>query len=365
MKKLIAILMVAFGAAARGVRSFANEATEDFICVANELKRDGDWIMLAPYGDFKNVRGMQRLTREDAQDMCNEFKSVLNLPARALGLPVFKGHPDHEHFKERDRDLAAYGRVKGLEARPDGLFANVKWSEDGRKLIDGEMFSHPSVNWSMVKRQDGSWKPVRINSVGLTNNPQIPVPAITMANEENFNMDRKKLAKRLSLAEDATDEQIDAAIGQRETDLANEKTARQTAETQRQTAETNFANEKTARTTAETQLKAARIKAGNVLIAAAITAGKVTQAEKLQWETDFANASDFESVVTKLDGLKAKLHREAKSGGLGTRSAKEGERSLQVQDFVNERMKEHGEDYLTAYKAVKGAKPELFQDATT
>jgi hypothetical protein len=363
MKKLITVLGLLVGALRRGVRDFANEAVEEIVYMANEARIEGDWIMLAPYGEFRNAKGLQRITKADAESLANEYNnSLLSMPTRMLGVPIFKGHPDHEHFKNRDQDTMAYGRVKKLEARPEGLFANAKWGKKGRELIEDEAFSHPSANFGMVPRGDGSWRPVRLNSVGLTNNPNLPVPPISMANEEQNFMDRKKLAKRLGLAEDATDEQIDAALAQRETALANEQTARQTAET-------NFANEqaetkrlKAGLQTAEAAAKAARTKAAGVLIAAAMSAGKVLAAEKAQWETDFANATDFDSVATKLEGLKPKIHTKAKSEGLGQRNTQGPERVLKVQDFVNERMEKHGEDYLTAYRAVKAAKPDLFTE---
>lgn len=366
-------------------RDFANEAAEaaqDFIFVANESKRDGDWVMLAPYGDFPNPKGVQRITRQDGEELANQYRSWLNIPQWVVGAPVYKGHPDHEQFRGQPghTDTEAVGRVKGLEARADGIFANVKWNERGRGLIENEAFSHPSVNWAMARRTDGTWRPVRLKSVGLTNTPNIPVPAITVANEistegNKGNEVMKKIAKRLGLAEDATEEQIDAALSQREADLANERTARGseraarlTADRERETAETNFANEqketnrlKTGLQTAETQLQGARKKAASVLIAAAMTAGKVLPAEKAQWETDFANATDFDAVEKKLESAKVKANTQShRTDNLGTRNATGADRRQVIQDFVNERMDKHGEDYTTAYKSAMRVKPELF-----
>jgi hypothetical protein len=100
-----------------------------------------------------------------------------------IGLPFYIGHPDHEAFKARYTDTKAYGRIKELEARDDGLYGNVKWSGAGKTMVNEEMFHGHSVNWRVRKDTDGNWRPFSIKSVGFTNEPNIPVMPITHANE--------------------------------------------------------------------------------------------------------------------------------------------------------------------------------------
>lgn len=371
---------------------FANETTvtDDQVtfAVANEAKYPlaPDWVMLAPYGDFDHPQGMQRFQRVDAQTIVNEFRSIRNLPSRILGLPWYIGHPDHPAFRDRYKDTRAYGRIKELEARDDGLYANVKFNEDGKRLIESEAFHGHSVNWRMAK-SGNVYRPVSLKSVGFTNEPNIPVQPITQANEKEITM-LKWLATLLGLAADATEDQIKTKTQERfaneeqlktklstaETELAGERgkvttltselanergkvtstealltverTAHSATVTKLTTAEANFANERKARIAA--------------LVEDGIRAGKILPAEKVQWETEFAN--EFEATSTKLSQANAKLHTQSVTAGLGKRSSEQLGRNTRIQEFVNERMEKNREDYTTAFSWVRQNKPELFKD---
>ena len=144
------------------------------------------WVNLAPYGDWPNVQGVQRFQKSDADNIVNHFNSVVNTPQRLLGLPWYVGHPDHPAFANKYADTKAYGRIKKLEARDDGLWAGVKFNNDGETLISNESFHGHSTNWFL--KQDGAdkkfWRPFKLKSVGFTNEPNIPVDPVTTANEE-------------------------------------------------------------------------------------------------------------------------------------------------------------------------------------
>src|SRR5260370_20989375 len=78
-------------------------------------------VQLAPYGDFLNFddkgnRVIQRFQKADAENIVNDFKSLIKTPSRLLGLPWYIGHPDHARFRNMHIDTRAYGRVNGLEA---------------------------------------------------------------------------------------------------------------------------------------------------------------------------------------------------------------------------------------------------------
>ncbi|HEX7860816.1 MAG TPA: phage protease [Verrucomicrobiae bacterium] len=331
---------------------FANEAEEaDVITAANEINSTTpERIMLSPYGDFKNAQGMQRFQRADADNIVKDFNSLLNTPARRSGLPVYIGHPDHPAFKDTYKDKTSYARVKSLEATEEGLFANVKWSKRGKDLIEDEAFSSPSVNWRMRYDAGASvWRPFSLKSVGLVNEPNLPVPTITAANEKSDIMERALLIAALKLKADATDKDILTAIDGQQKENTRLAANEATLETERQSKtalEQNFANERKERVA--------------LMIAAGLEQKKITPAEKTQWEKDFAN--EFDSTLTKWNALKPKVSSSFKSDGLGKRSAQESERATQIQEFVNERMDKHKEDYHTAYKAVKRARKDLFPE---
>lgn len=192
---------------------FANESAverEDGVglLVANEYQADADpkenWVQLSPFGTFPNAAGKQVFNSADSEAICNEFRSLTGRLAAPVGLPFYIGHPDHPAFKEFYTDASAKGRIKELQTRHDascahcsdfaneksdqpcrkhGLFGRVKWNADGKALIANESFHGHSVNWQMHREGDG-WHPHYLKSVGFTNEPGIPVPAITAANQK-------------------------------------------------------------------------------------------------------------------------------------------------------------------------------------
>lgn len=368
MKSFTRLLALIFPAAELAFAANEAVAEADLLSVANETRPDATgWVLLAPYGDWDNTVGLQRFQRSDAENVVNEFKRLANLPTRLMGLPWYIGHPDHAQFKDRYRDTRAYGRIKELKATDEGLAANVKWSGEGKALIESEAFHGHSVNWAM--RRDGAvWRPLRLKSVGFTNEPNIPVPPVTAANEQNSDTMKKDQiiawlkAQGIEVANEATDEQLTAAlakVGERVTTAVNEtatataKVAELTgqltaANTKAVTAETNFANERKARIAP--------------LLDAAITAGRLTAAERPALEVEFAN--EFDATLTKLNGLKPKLHTAAsvRSNGLGTRNAKSRSHIEQIETAVNERMAKDKCDRTEAFIRLRRDRNPLFID---
>jgi len=179
----------------------AESSTEDCVSPAvltvnqySAASKD-NWVLIAPYGQFPNNIGGKRIiqcfTKQDAEDICNEFDSTTSMGVKAMGLPWYIGHPDHPDFKAQYKDTSAKGRIKELEARPDGLYANVKWNDEGKLLINSESFHGHSIAWRMKPDAMGNWHPFSLKSVGFTNEPNIPVPAITTANEKENSMSKK------------------------------------------------------------------------------------------------------------------------------------------------------------------------------
>src|ERR1017187_5572275 len=173
----------------------ANQATDEqdqvlgVVACANQYSAASkdNWVLLSPYGVFPNAVGDQHFTQSDAEQICNEFDSAPNTGVRTLGLPWYVGHPDHPAFKSQHADTSAKGRIKELEAREDGLWANVRWNDEGKTLIANQSYHGHSTNWRM-RKQGGEWHPYSLKSVGFTNEPGIPVPAITAANQKRKNM---------------------------------------------------------------------------------------------------------------------------------------------------------------------------------
>lgn len=378
---------------------FANEATAEtegfkFSFFSNEAKADtaDNWVQLSPYGRFPNASGLQVFTKQDALNICNEFTSAAAVGTRILGIPFYVGHPDHEAFKDVYKDKRAYGRIKTLEARDTGLFANVRWSGDAKQMIQEEAYHGHSVNWRM-KKIGGEWHPVSLKSVGFTNDPQIPVEPITAANEKQENiMDKKLIAKALGLSEESTEEQIITAVNEAQKNVvayAAFKTALTTAGVKTEASDilavanevkalkeknvidsTEAANEKKRADQEKARADKAVIDFANerkaragVLISTALTQGRITAAEKVTYETEFANESTFEATVTKLASAKAKLPTNSRVNGVVSGITPESRGKVeQISEFVNEVQAQNPKlSHMEATAMAKKKKPELFE----
>ena len=352
----------------------ANEGDpEELHLLSNEFTPGSDgWVRLSKYGNFPHAQGLQRFFKDDAVNLINEFNGLLRTPQRLLGLPWYIGHPDHPKFKDRYTDTKAYGRIKAMEARDDGLFANVKWSPAGEELIRSEAFHGHSMNWG-CRLINGAYVPVRLKSVGFTNEPNIEVDPITLANEEDTLM-KKQLIEKLGLPADATDEQVLAAV-----DLANEAKNRAdqadadkaAAEAAKTTAETALANEVTAKTaaetakadadaakaTAETALANERKARIGLVLDGAIRDGKITTADRDRVAGELE--ANFETRLTELANAKPVVKTEPRTKNLGQRKETSAA-SDKVVELVNERMSKTNEDWTVAWAVVKRENPALF-----
>lgn len=139
------------------------------------------WLRLAEYGDWPHPRGLQRFTPAAAQRMVGYFKSLRGRLARKFGgLPVYIGHPDDAHFSGQSghTDTRSYAWVTDIEARRDGLYGAFKWSPAGADLLGNAFYKFLSPRWVMEPLGKDAFQPVRLLSVGLTNQPNIPGEAI-------------------------------------------------------------------------------------------------------------------------------------------------------------------------------------------
>lgn len=369
----------------------------------------GGWVLLAPYGKFPNVQGMQSFGRNDAVEIVRQFDQWANTAERTIGLPWYIGHPDHARFKDAYPDKRAYGRIKKLEDRDGGLWANVKWNDYGKKLIANESFHGHSVNWAMRKIGD-SYHPFYLKSVGFTNDPGIPVPPIQVANEKTIMNLPEWLYELLGIAKEAPESDVKTTMANICGDSKKYKSLvadedRKKFVTDNPTdpvvkhivviegratkAEADFANEKgistkatakitelegvvsTNKTTidqlnkraqdSETLFANERAAHRDHLIEFGITTGRITAAEKAGYITEFANEGKFDETAKKILGLRPKIHMGT-GLNVGNRrgTPEEHERQGSVVEEVHKLMANEKCDYDTAWARIKKTKPEMF-----
>ena len=355
--------------------NLANETgpEEQLIGVANELDlAAGDgWAMIAPYGSWPHAEGMQVFDRKDAGMIVDRFKSVWGRIKRAVvGLPLYKGHPDHVAFANIHKDKTEYGQWADLEARSDGLWGRPVLSSAGADLVQGGL-RWLSPNWraAMVGLANGRpvYRPRILDSVGLTDRPNIPGPSLTNSlpetvapSPETLNskpetlVDLQKLITLLALANTATEADVVAcltALASRPAPeaLANEATARTTAESRvaaltadLATAQASLANERTAHATAATARNAA-------LIDGAVRAGRITEAARAIWEARLGR--DFATESVALANEQSGPKTAGRTDALGARKPACAA-STKFTSLVNERVAK-GQTFDAAWASVK------------
>jgi hypothetical protein len=170
-------------------RSAMKETTCETMILAgaNSVKDDGcgEWLRLVDYGEYAHRLGLQIVDASACKQMARRFSSLRQRLARRFrGVPVYIGHPDDPAFRGQvgHDDTRAYGWVKFIEARDNGLWICPKWSRAGAELLENAHYKFLSPRWEMAPLGNGRFAPRQLLSIGLTNTPNMDVEAI--ANQE-------------------------------------------------------------------------------------------------------------------------------------------------------------------------------------
>ena len=123
--------------------------------------------ILSPYGEWPHKLGMQLVDERSLEKMkrAARFSTLVG-----CGIPIFIGHPD-ESPRSKAVPVGKISRIFGLG---DGIAVEAKYSDEAfRKISEGKLKSM-WPRWGMEKLPDGKFRPVKLISAGLTNNPNIP-----------------------------------------------------------------------------------------------------------------------------------------------------------------------------------------------
>ena len=101
----------------------------------------------------------------------------------------------------------ARGWITELQARADGLWGKVRWTNAGKELMSDRAYR----GLSPVFNHTADNVITRVLRASLTNKPNLM--GLISLNTENFPMNLAAIAKALGLGDDATEEAILAAIG--------------------------------------------------------------------------------------------------------------------------------------------------------
>lgn len=344
--------------------------------------------LIAPFGDWKNGDYIQRVDASAAENLKRNMERVWAMVKNDLEnpCPVHYEHPDDEDGKEVPKvvDKTPYGRVRTLEIRDGGIYAEIEWLPGFESLPKSLQIS---PRWNADPLGGGVVRPVRLISIGLTRRPNIkrtsfvnhadgnaPIPNFETQQKDPY-MDKEILAllgyteeeaqKIIDKAEDApTDvlERIKKALTDKAT-LENELAAAkgETAEKEKEAEEAKqqLANSKDA-------LKASQAARAKLVVANAVRAGKIAEFQRASAEAILANAEDFEAEEKKIAAAPAAVKTTPQTDGI---EKGEKERAKSQQDaqskfaaIVEEKQKA-GMDYNSAWNLAKNENAELYGTA--
>jgi hypothetical protein len=131
------------------------------------------WYQIEAKGEHPNRRaGIVQVVDDVA---CASIAERFNAEAAA---PGFAGMLiDHEHFKhDQDKETVAYGWLSGLQNREDGIYGQIRWTDTGKKSVDGGDYRFFSTEYdprdlTILNRNESPQRvrPMRLDGLTLTN----------------------------------------------------------------------------------------------------------------------------------------------------------------------------------------------------
>lgn len=158
-----------------------------------------DWIHLIPAGAeimTQDRRGPYRL----------DTQSVVASLAPGAKLPIDENHAI-DLAGPRGEPSPARGYITELQARADGIWGRVDWTEAGRALMADRAY----LGISPAVVHDGEKLIIGVARASLTNKPNLR--GLTALHQET-SMSLAAVAKALGLSDDAGEDQILGAIGE-------------------------------------------------------------------------------------------------------------------------------------------------------
>ena len=161
----------------------------------------GEWVQLLPAGTFRGRDGRGPWRLSDPQAVVRASMDG----ALDRGLLIDRDH--QTDFAPRGTPVPAAGWIVDLEARQDGIWGRVEWTETAAREISGREYRYLSPVY--LYRRNGEI--VRILRASLTNNPNLELRAVA-SKEMTVNDLAVELKALFALGEEATEEDVMAAV---------------------------------------------------------------------------------------------------------------------------------------------------------
>lgn len=292
---------------------------------------EGDFIRIVPVGKFPaHPDGPHEITFENVQEMADNFTNH--------GTDLLFDYEHHSLWGE----TKAAGWSAEVEARADGLY--IKYPDFTKnalqQITDREYRYFSPVYYLEGTGKDGSNLGAVIDSVAVTNRPWMDREIDHIRNDNlpeesmKYSADYKK---ELGLAEDATDEQVEAKVNklneiaaegtklqeptEKEPEAKNDSESESEKSDIEKTIETAVANAmKPISEKVDGLITGNKTEAAETLVNSAIADGKILPADKEVWLN--SATGDFTSTKKKLDERKknsampgkVKFNKDTESG---------------------------------------------------
>ncbi len=180
-----------------------------------------EWVELVPAGEVVIGRDRRSWINPTPDEVVAAFE------ANGADLPI-----DWEHATElkapEGKKAPAAGWIKEMEVREGAIWGRTEWTPDGADDVVNKRYRYISPVFIFTTQER---RILAITSAGLTNQPNLFLTALN--HQEHFTQETdmkfpKALCQQLGVSEDATEEQVMAAVAVLKGDL---QTAQNRAET--------------------------------------------------------------------------------------------------------------------------------------
>jgi phage I-like protein len=324
---------------------------------ANSLPDDG-WYHIAPLGEFsvKRANGERIMQVIDDRAMKAMADRLI-----AEGGPLLV---DYDHFSyDTEKPSEAAGWIYELDAREDGLWARIEWTDTGGAAVMNKRYRFVSPVWypdecEPVENKAGAIRPLRLDSIALTNSPNLKGmrPLSNRGTEEQPLTHRaeegkpmKELITLLGLKEDATPEAIVNSV----TALKNSAAEADALKNRAETAEGKLAEAETKQLEADADAFCDK-HADHIANRENVRAQFIANREGTE-----ALFASIKTAVKPADEERQPLHNRQKSGDDGADTQTDGRKATAIRNRANSIMKDRNCTWATAFDA---AKSELSED---
>lgn len=127
--------------------------------------------ILSPFGEWGHSKGCQVVDEIAGIRMRKDFESIFRKIFRK-SVPIYEGHPDDE-FEIKNLKGYEIGEVEGITINEEGIVVLCRYESGALERMESLGFKYLSPRWQMESLGGGRYRPIKLISIGMTDNPNI------------------------------------------------------------------------------------------------------------------------------------------------------------------------------------------------